>query len=222
MTDCKKQWRGCETGTVLAFYKGMKRDGFIIINALLFNLTIGFAATTTPKHPYWEEYKQHTFGRKAIAPVASGAVGREIINSPHQWGRGASGFGKRVGTSFGVNVIKNSIQYPIAAVRHEDLHYYRSNEKGFFPRLRHALVSTVVTRKTTNGRKTVASGRIAGSLGSGIIASSWAPAGFSIAGGAATGGISLGVVAGTNVAREFWPRRHSKTVAVKGAPAHHG
>lgn len=189
----------------------MKRTGLIV--GLLFNLGIMSAAVKKPAHPYRREYKEHTFGKKAIAPVASGAVGREIINSPHQWGRGASGFGKRVGTSFATNVIKNSIEYPIAAVRHEDLHYYRSNKKGFFPRLNHALVSTVVTHKTTNGKKTVASGRIAGSMGSGIIASSWAPAGFSVAGGAATGGIGMGVAAGTNVAREFWPRHHAKVEA---------
>ena len=196
---------------------GMKRTGLII--ALIFDIGVAFAAVSKPVHRYRAEYKEHTFGRKAIAPVATGAVGREIINSPHQWGRGASGFGKRVGSSFAINVIKNSIEYPIAAVRHEDLHYYRSETRGFFPRLRHALVSTVVARKTTGG-KTVASGRIAGSLGSGIVASSWAPAGFSVAGGAATGGISLGVAAGTNVAREFWPRHHPQA-AVTHSRAHH-
>lgn len=206
-------------GTVLALYQGMKRTALIL--ALLFNLGIGYAAVGKTAHPYRKEYREHTFGKKAIGPVAAGAVGREVINSPHQWGRGASGFGKRVGTSFATNVIKNSIQYPIAAARHEDLHYYRSEKKGFFPRLDHALVSTVVTRKTTNGKKTVASGRIAGSLGSGIVASSWAPAGFSVAGGAATGGITLGVAAGTNVAREFWPRHHAKTIAVKHTAVHH-
>ena len=102
--------------------------------------------------------------------------------------------------------IRNSIQYPIAAARHEDLHYHRSDRKGFFPRLRHALVSVVVTRKTTSGKKTVAAGRVAGSIGAGIVASSWAPAGFSVAG-------SLGVAAGVNVAREFGPRRHTKNEA---------
>lgn len=188
----------------------MKPTGLII--ALLFNLGAGFAAVKKA-HPYRKEYREHTFGRKAIAPVAGGTIGREIVNSPHQWGRGVSGLGKRAGTSFATNAIKNSIEYPIAAIRHEDLHYYRSDKKGFVPRLNHALVSTVVTHKTTNGKKTVASGRIAGSLGSGIIASSWAPAGFSVAGGAATGGIGLGVAAGTNVAREFWPRRHPKIEA---------
>lgn len=184
-----------------------------MIGILLLSLA-GALAAATRAHPYRREYKEHVIGKKAAVSVARGAVGREIINSPHEWGRGASGFGKRVGTSFGFNLIKNSIEYPIAAARHEDLHYYRSDRKSFFPRLRHALVSVVVTHKTTNGKKTAASGRIAGSVGAGIVSSSWMPAGFSVAGGAATGGISLGVAAGINVAREFWPRRHPK-VAVR-------
>ncbi|HVW84995.1 MAG TPA: hypothetical protein VHB50_09950, partial [Bryobacteraceae bacterium] len=121
----------------------------------------------------------------------------------------------------GKHVIKHSIEFAVAAARHEDLHYYRSNQRGFGPRLRHALVSTVITRKTTTGRKTVSSGRISGAVGSGLIASAWEPAGFSMAGGLASGGISLGADAGANVAREFWPRpKHkiSRTVREKRSP----
>lgn len=185
-----------------------------IIPILLILPVSAFNAVTTVKkqaHPYREEYKRQTFGKGAIAPTLGGAAVRQLRNSPHEWGRGASGFGKRVGSSFGTNVIKHSIEFPIAAARHEDLHYHRSGQKGFGPRLRHALVSTVITRKTTTGRKTVASGRISGAVGSGIVASAWQPAGLSVAGGAATGGIMLGGTAAANVAREFWPRHHRQT-----------
>ncbi len=179
---------------------------------ILFIFSISaFSATTVtnkPAHPYREEYVKKTFGKGAIAPTLGGAAVRQVRNSPHQWGRGPGGFGKRVGSSFATNAIKHSIEYPIAAARHEDLHYHRSDKKGFGPRLQHALVSTVITRKTTTGKKTVASGRISGAVGSGVIASAWQPAGFSVAGGAATGGIMLGGTAASNVAREFWPRHH--------------
>jgi hypothetical protein len=182
----------------------------IISIILVFSISAFGATTVTkrPAHPYRAEYKRRTFGKGAIAPTLGGAAIREAGNSPHQWGRGAGGFGKRVGSSFGTNMIKHSIEFPIAAARHEDLHYHRSDKKGFGPRLKHALVSTVVTRKTTSGKKTVASGRISGAVGSGVVASAWQPAGFSVAGGAATGGIILGGTAASNVAREFWPRHH--------------
>jgi hypothetical protein len=167
------------------------------------------------RHPYVREYKRKTFGKSAALPVVGGAAIRQMRGSPHEWGGGVGGFGKRLGSAFGTHVIKNSIQYTVAGIRHEDLHYYRSTDKRFGPRLRHALVSTVVTRKTTTGRKTAASGRVSGAVGSGLIASSWQPAGFSVASGLGSAGISLGATAGANVAREFWPRHKARNQAVK-------
>ena len=141
--------------------------------------------------------------KKAIATMTPDAL-VELVKASGLRGRGGAGFGKRLGSAAGTHIIKNSIQYGVAGLRHEDLHYHRSSKKQFGPRLKHALVSTVVDRKTTTGKKTVAAGRISGAMGSGAIASTWAPA---AAGGAATGGISLGATATTNVAREFWPRK---------------
>jgi hypothetical protein len=135
-------------------------------------------------------------------------------NSPRQWGRSGAGFGKRLASGMGTHIVNNSIKYGVAGIRHEDLHYHRSNEKGFGPRMRHALVSTVVTNKTTNGKKTVAAGRISGAMGSGLISRTWQPAvARTVGGGLATGGITLGASAGANVAREFWPRKKQTTRA---------
>ena len=138
------------------------------------------------RHPMRKEYVKKTFGKQAIPPVVGGA----ILN------RQKGSFGHHLVTSFEGHVAKNTVEYGVAGIRHEDLHYHRSTRPGFGPRLRHALVSTVVTRKTTNGRKTVASGKLSGAAAAGLVA-----------GGAATGGISIGADAGANVAREFWPRK---------------
>lgn len=147
-------------------------------------------------HPYRRQYVRETFGKKAVAGVGARAGLKKAVNGGN--------LGSHLASGMGTHVIKNSIQYPVAALRHEDLRYHRSTRQGVAPRMKHALVSTVVTRKTTSGKKTVAAGRISGAMGSGVIASTWAPA---AAGGAATGGISLGAVAATNVAREFWPQK---------------
>ena len=146
-------------------------------------------------------------------PVPASICQRDVRQEGGGWSRCARrpqeggerrDLGSHVASGMGTHVIKNSIQYPVAALRHEDLRYHRSTSQGVAPRMKHALVSTVVTRKTTSGKKTVAAGRISGAMGSGVIASAWAPA---AAGGAATGGITLGAVAATNVAREFWPQK---------------
>jgi len=162
------------------------------------------------QHPYRSRYVKDTFGKRAAIRAGASAAVQQLRNSPHEWGQGGKGFGKRVGSAFGQHVIKNSIQYPIAAIRHEELGYRPSGKKGFGPRLGYALTSTVITHKTTTGKKTVAAGRISGAMGSGFISRAWQPARLhTFSSGAASGGVMLGVDAGNNVVREFWPEiRH--------------
>lgn len=175
--------------------------------------TIAFAAEPVSKHPYRQEYKKQTFGKKAVIGTAARAGVGQALNTPKEWGRGPAGFGKRVASGFATHVVKNTIEFPIAAARHEDLRYHPSTKKGFGPRLEHALVSTVVTNKTTTGKRTVASGRISGAIGSGLISRAWQPAAARTVGaGFASAGVTLGAQAGANVAQEFWPR-HKKHYA---------
>ncbi len=151
-------------------------------------------------------------GRGALVRTGIGAAIQQARNSPHEWGRGISGFGKRAASGFGKHAIHTSVEYAVAAARHEDLRYHPLREGGFRPRLRHALVSTVVTRKTTTGKRTVAAGRISGSVASGFISRAWQPASLRTFGsGASSAGIALGADAGMNVVHEFWPEiRHPR------------
>ena len=140
----------------------------------------------------------------------AGAAIQHARGSPHEWGGGASGFGKRLGSAFGEHVLKNTIEFGVASVRHEEQGYRPSRKHGFGPRLGYALTSTVITHKTTTGKRTVASGRISGAMGAGLISRTWQPARLhTVSSGLATGGTLLGVDAGTHVVREFWPEiRH--------------
>jgi hypothetical protein len=143
--------------------------------------------------------------------VGAHAALAQVLNRPKQWGRGAPAFGKRLASGMATHVVKNTIQYGVAAARHEELRYQRSEDPRFGPRLKHALVSTVVTRKTTTGQKTVAAGRISGAVGSGLISRAWQPAAArTLAAGFSSAGIALGADAGMNVAREFWPRKKGR------------
>jgi hypothetical protein len=186
--------------------------------ALILALSVGVEAAEVARHPYRRQWAHAMFGPRALVRTAAGAALQQARNSPHEWGRTLSGFGKRAASGFGKHAINTSVEYAVAAARHEDLRYYPPREGGFGPRLRHALVSTVVTRKTTNGERTVAAGRISGSVASGFISRLWQPASLRTAGsGASSAGIALGADAGANVVREFWPEiRHPR------AHGHHG
>src|SRR5260370_601244 len=134
----------------------------------------------------------------------------KIANRAHEWGCGPSGVGKRLGSGMGKHLVKSSVQFGVAALRHEDLKYYRSEKQGFSPRMKHALLSTVVARKTTNGRPTMATGRVSGAVAGGFVSRLWQPARLrTVSSGLATSGIALGADAGANAVREFWPEiRH--------------
>jgi hypothetical protein len=160
-----------------------------------------------PYRPTKAQYVKRTFGPGAVVRAGAGAAIGQARNSPHEWGQGITGFGKRFASTFGTHVVKNSIEFPVAHARHEELGYRPSGKHGFLPRLGNALESTVITRKTNTGRRTVAAGHISGAVGSGLISRLWQPASAgTVAAGLSSAGVTLGADAGMNVAKEFWPR----------------
>jgi hypothetical protein len=173
---------------------------------MLLSLTASYGATQASRHPYRQHWKHATFGKSALAGVGARAGFSQLTHHPRKWGGGASGFGKRLGAGFATHGVKTTVEHLVAAPLHEDLHYHRSNERGVKRRLRHALVSTVVTSNTHTGHRTVAAGRISGHAAAGAFSQGVLHAST----GAATAGIGLGAEAGANVAREFWPRHQPR------------
>jgi len=164
-------------------------------------------------------YVKRTIGPKSWAMAGVGAVVNQANDTPHEWGQGAVGFGRRFASALGKHVVHKAIQLPIARLRHEEFSYQRSDKTGFGSRLKYALVSTVITHKTTTGKRTMAVGEVSGALGSGLISRLWQPASVhTLASGFTSGGITLGVDAGMNVVKEFWPEiRHPHQHSVRSA-----
>lgn len=175
---------------------------------LLFSVTAQ-PAENSAEHPA-KKLVKNTFRPFAVLRAGAGAAIEQARDVPHEWGQGMAGYGKRLGSALGKHVVNNSIHLAVAEIRHEEVGYRPSGEQHFGPRLKYALLSTVVTRKTTTGVKTVSTGELSGAFGSGLISRAWQPASTrSIALGFESGGITLGVDAGTHVLKEFWPEiRH--------------
>ena len=162
--------------------------------------------------PSAKEVQRKATSKGAIAGSVAGAGIQQARNSPHEWGSGWAGFGKRLGSTFGKSAVKNGIKLTVGTIRDEELSYRPSGKQGFKPRVKYALLSTVITRKKTTGKKTFASGEVSGAVGAGFISRLWQPARLhTVSSGIGSAGISLGVDAGLNVTREFWPEiRHPK------------
>jgi hypothetical protein len=182
----------------------MRKAGLVLLFATL------LGAAEHHAHNRLHEYRRSVYGKRAIASSSAAAGMGQLRNSPHEWGGGAAGFAKRFASHLGQHAVKETIQLGVATWHHEDLHYHRSNLHGTWPRMRYAMVSTFIVPRTNRPGKTVALGRISGSIGAGLISRTWQPASAAgLGAGFASGGISLGAEVGANMAREFWPRKHA-------------
>ena len=72
-------------------------------------------------------------------------------NTPPEWRQGVVGYAERYGSNFGISLVGTSTRYGLAAVFKVDTSYYRCDCKGLTPRLRYAVMSTLMARRGSDG-----------------------------------------------------------------------
>ena len=158
----------------------------------------------TPKENF-DYFVSMTFSPGAALGYAAGAAISQGINSPEEWGQGWGAYGKRVASSFGSTAIGNSIQLGTSFVFHDDNRYFRSNGKSLGARLGNVIISPLVARNDSGGRKFSASAFLGGA-GASTIPLAWSPPSWQGGSGIALNGlIWYGETAGINFVREFFP-----------------
>ncbi|MGB6677589.1 MAG: hypothetical protein WBE44_12915, partial [Terriglobales bacterium] len=110
-------------------------------------LTYVCPTEATKLHNYFFD----TVGPYPIAGAAFAAGIGQAYNTPPEWNQGAEGFGKRIGSAFGIAAVGTTTRYGLAEAFKEDTLYYRCECKGVFPRLRHAVISTLTARRGDDG-----------------------------------------------------------------------
>ncbi len=100
-----------------------------------------------------QNYLFDAFGPYPIAGAAFGAGISQAYNTPPEWKQGAQGYSRRFGSDFGIAAISTTTRYGLAQAFKEDTLYYRCECKGVFPRLRHALISTLSARRGEDGHR---------------------------------------------------------------------
>lgn len=185
---------------------------------VLFLLTIiaaiGAAAqapAATDQAPYvrpnaekrFKHYVNDTVGPYAWVGIAASSGFSTAINAPEEWGKSWNGFGKRVASNFGKNVIKNTAIYGLDEALKLDSHYYRGKKRDVGSRIGNAFLSTVTARKP-NGKRTVGVPRIVGTFTADIVANEvWYPARYNWKDGMQSGAVSLGINSIFNLVKEF-------------------
>jgi hypothetical protein len=150
-------------------------------------------------------YAFDAFGPYPITGAAFAAGINQWTNSPPEWGQGAEGFGKRFGSDFGIAAIGTTTRYGLAAAFKEDTMYYRCECSGPFPRLRHAVISTLTGRRGEDGHRVFSvSALVAPYAGSMVAVHLWYPDRFGTKDAFRMGNYSLLGYMGGNIALEFF------------------
>jgi len=151
----------------------------------------------------FKRYMNGTVGPYAIARQVAGAGISTWRNSPEEWGGQWEGFGKRVASSFGKNVIKQTTIYGLDEALKFDSHYYRSQKKGVSSKIKNALLSPV-TARNSKGKRVLGVPRLVGTYTASITAAeTWYPDRYNWKDGVRNGTISLGMNAAFNLFKEF-------------------
>lgn len=150
-----------------------------------------------------KRYVNATVGPFALARQVVGAGIATWRNSPEEWGGQWEGFGKRVASNFGKNLIKQTTIYGLDSALKLDSHYYRSTKKDAASKIKNALLSPV-TARNASGKRVIGVPRLVGTYTASIVAAeAWYPSRYDWKDGAKSATISLGIGAAYNLFKEF-------------------
>ena len=175
----------------------------------------GAVASTTPAQPdltymrptqktKLRNYAFDAFGPYPIVGAGLAAGMHQAYNSPPEWKQGAEGYGKRIGSDFGIAAVTTTTRYALSEAFHEDALYYLCECKGVFPRLRHAVISTFTARRGDDGHRVFSiPALVAPYAGTMTAVYGWYPGRYDAMDGFRMGNYSLLWYAGGNIALEF-------------------
>jgi hypothetical protein len=143
------------------------------------------------------------FGPYAFAYSTLAGGLQQASNSPREWGSGWSGFGTRVASNFGIELVTTTTRYGMAEIFHEDAAYYPCQCRGFFPRFGHALISTLTGRHGKDGHTAFSFSGLVSPYAGSMAALAWYPKGYGVKEGFQMGSYNLLGQAGGNLALEF-------------------
>lgn len=179
--------------------------------------TIGVANMPSESNPEYlrplpaakfQNYLFDTFGPYPIIGSAFVAGVNQASNAPPEWKQGAEGYGKRFGSDFGIAAVSTTTRYGLAELFREDTLYYRCKCKGIFPRLGHAMISTLTARRGEDGHRVFSlPALVAPYAGTTTAINGWFPDRYNAKDAFRMGNYNLLGFVGGNIALEFLPNK---------------
>ena len=149
-------------------------------------------------------YLFDAFGPYPIAGAAIIAVADQSKNTPPEWGQGTKGYSQRFGSNLAIAAVTTTTRYGLAEAFREDTVYYRCECHGLFPRLRHAMISTVTARHGEDGHRRLSfPALVAPYAGTMTAVYGWYPGRYGAKDALRMGNYNLLAFMGENLALEF-------------------
>lgn len=170
-----------------------------------------FPDLATSKAPLTPTGKFKLFISNSVAPISVGgslvsAGISQARDSHHDYGQGGEGYAKRFGASMARSASSQFFgTFVFASILHQDPRYFPLENATFKQSVGHALRRVVITH-TDSGREVPNFSRLMGFLAAEGLANTYLPEDERTAGRTFQRfGVDIGVRAGTNILREYWP-----------------
>lgn len=129
-------------------------------------------------------------------------------NNPPDWDQGAGAFAARFGSNMGVTLTGNAARYGLAAAMNVNTLYYRCSCTGAGARVRHAVLSTFVSRQRDTGERVFSYPNVVAPYAATFTAVyAWYPRRYEAMDAFRMGNFNLLGTMGSNLAFEFLPRK---------------
>ena len=196
-----------------AVYGAKERSAEMEANRFAINPITGLSSASTMNfcpltaHERWKMYwtKNYASLGAYTGPVLGAVLIDQPADSPHAWGRHASGFGLRVANRVGIGMMEGTVQAPLAAVMHYDVRYISSSAELRKKRLWHAILFSFVT---FNSEAQVVPNipKFAGFYAGTALSTTWLPGRRDVGKYTLIDGTeSIGLTVPVNILQEFWP-----------------
>lgn len=146
-------------------------------------------------------------GRTASLHVESlgTAFYNQTFDLPAAWTRDGGGLARRIGSSYGSNLIQNSMHESMASIAGTDPRYFPCACTGLFRRGGHVFKMSFLTY-TSHGHLTLDMPQIASIYGSSMVQATWYPSHYTaLVQGVQSGHIEAGFIGAEHLVQEFAP-----------------
>jgi hypothetical protein len=154
----------------------------------------------------WHRWLAEDGGTAAIHVQSLGSAAYlQVLGEPTEWNRNFGGLARRIGSSYGSNLIQNSVHEGLATAEGTDPRYFACACKGFVRRSSHVFVMSLFTYNH-GGHLTLDIPQIVGIYGSTMSQELWMPAHYSpLVQGVQEGHIVAGFTGAEHFLQEFSP-----------------